>query len=246
MKINEGRQYHIGEVSFSGNKLFSSTLLRRVARQKTGFVFTPSKLDKDEERIRDFYGKDGYIETRVRLLRKPNLETGNIDVEYQITENERFNVESVVIEGNTKTKSTVIVRELVLGPGDVFSTVLEKISKLRLENTRFFESVDVTEQETAGNIPGRRNLRIAVREGRTGNLSFGAGFSSLERATIFTEVSQSNFDIFNRRSLFQGDGQKFRLRLQLGQRSNEAILTFEEPWLFQRELALGFNLFRTS
>ena len=55
-------------------------------------------------------------------------------------------------------------------------------------------------------------MRIAVREGRTGNLTFGAGFSSLERATLFAEVSQSNFDLFNRRSFFQGDGQKFRLR----------------------------------
>jgi outer membrane protein insertion porin family len=244
--VSEGRQYHIGEVSFSGNKLYTSALLRRVARQKTGYIFTPSKLDKDEERLRDFYGKDGYIETRVRLMRKPNIETGNIDVEYQIDEGERYNVESIVIEGNTKTKSTVILRELVLGPGDVFSTVLEKISKLRLENTRFFDSVDVTEQETEGNIPGRRNLRVAVREGRTGNLTFGAGFSSLERATLFTEVSQSNFDLFNRRSFFQGDGQKFRLRLQLGSQSSEAVLSFEEPYFLQKQLRLGSSIFRTS
>jgi len=161
-----------------------------------------------------------------------------------VTESEKFNVESIVIEGNAKTKSTVIVRELVLGPGDVFSTVLMKISKLRLDNTRFFEDVNVTPQET--NIPGRRNLRVAVHEGRTGNLTFGAGFSSLERATVFAEISQSNFDLFNRRSLFQGDGQKFRLRLQLGTQSSEAVLSFEEPWLFQQQLALGFSIFRTS
>ena len=204
----------------------------------------PSKLDKDVERLEDFYGKDGYLDTRVRLVRKPNVNTGNIDIEYGITESEKFNVESVVIEGNAKTKSTVIVRELVLGPGDVFSTVLMKISKLRLENTRFFEDVNVTPQET--NIPGRRNMRIAVKEGRTGNLTFGAGFSSLERATVFAEVSQSNFDIFNRRSLFQGDGQKFRLRMQLGSQSSEIVLSFEEPWLFQKQLALGFSIFRTS
>jgi outer membrane protein insertion porin family len=246
IEITEGRQYHVGEVTFSGNKLYSATLLRRVARQKTGFVFTPSKLDKDEERLRDFYGKDGYIETRVRLVRKPNIDTGNIDVEFQIEENERYNVESIVIEGNTKTKSTVILRELVLGPGDVFSTVLEKISKLRLENTRFFDSVDVTEQDTAGNIPGRRNLRVAVREGRTGNLTFGAGFSSLERATLFVEVSQANFDLFNRRSFFQGDGQKFRLRLQLGSLSSEAVMSFEEPYFLEKQLRLGFSIFRTS
>jgi outer membrane protein insertion porin family len=138
----------------------------------------------------------------------------------------------------------VILRELVLGPGDVFSTVLMKISQLRLDNTRFFEDVNVSPQET--NIPGRRNMRIAVREGRTGNLTFGAGFSSLERATLFAEVSQSNFDLFNRRSFFQGDGQKFRLRLQLGSLSSEAVLSFEEPWLFQRQLGLGFSVFRTS
>ncbi|MGH7959618.1 MAG: BamA/OMP85 family outer membrane protein, partial [Opitutaceae bacterium] len=198
----------------------------------------------DRQRLDDFYGKDGYLDTRVQLLRKPNVATGNIDVEYKIQESEKFNVESIVIEGNTKTKSTVILRELVLAPGDVFSTVLMKISQLRLDNTRFFESVDVTPQET--NIPGRRNMRIAVREGRTGNLTFGAGFSSLERATLFAEVSQSNFDMFNRRSFFQGDGQKFRLRMQLGSLSSEVVLSFEEPWLFQQQLGLGFSVFRTS
>jgi outer membrane protein insertion porin family len=244
INISEGRQYHIGDVSFKGNKLFTSSLLKRVARQKSGVVFVPSKLDKDVERLEDFYGKDGYLDTRVRLVRKPNVNTGNIDIEYNVQESEKFNVESIVIEGNSKTKSTVIVRELVLGPGDVFSTVLMKISKLRLENTRFFEDVNVTPQET--NIPGRRNMRIALKEGRTGNLTFGAGFSSLERATIFAEISQSNFDIFNRRSLFQGDGQKFRLRMQLGSRSSEVVLSFEEPWLFQKQIALGFSIFRTS
>jgi len=244
INISEGRQYRIGDISFKGNKLFTSALLKRVARQKSGVIFIPSKLDKDVERLEDFYGKDGYLDTRVRLVRKPNVNTGNIDIEYSIAESEKFNVESVVIEGNSKTKSTVVVRELVLGPGDVFSTVLMKISKLRLENTRFFEDVNVTPQET--NIPGRRNMRIALKEGRTGNLTFGAGFSSLERATIFAEVSQSNFDIFNRRSLFQGDGQKFRLRMQLGSQSSEVVLSFEEPWLFQKQLALGFSIFRTS
>lgn len=244
INVTEGRRYRLGEISFTGNKLFESSLLKRVVRQKTGFVFVPSKIDKDRERLDDFYGKDGYLDTRVTILRKPNLSTGAIDVEYKIAESEKFNVESIVIEGNTKTKSTVILRELVLGPGDVFSTVLMKISQLRLENTRFFEDTNIAPQET--NIPGRRNMRIAVREGRTGNLTFGAGFSSLERATLFAEVSQSNFDLFNRRSFFQGDGQKFRLRMQIGSLSSEVVLNFEEPWLFQRQLGLGFSVFRTS
>lgn len=242
--VHEGRQYRIGDITVTGSKIYEAGLLKRVLRQRTGMVFTPSKLDKDVDRLEDFYGTSGYLDTQVRLQRKPNIGTGDIDLEYQVLESEKFNVESISIEGNTKTKSIVILRELVLGPGDVFDTVRMKISKLRLENTRFFEDVQLSPQET--NIPGRRNLRVAVREARTGNLTFGAGYSSLERATVFAEVSQGNFDLFNYRSFFQGDGQKFRIRAQLGSLSSEALVSFEEPWLFERQLAVGFSLFRTS
>lgn len=244
IRIKEGRQYRLGEVSFTGNKLHPEALLRLILRQKTGMVFRPSKLDKDVEQIEDFYKRGGYLDTRCRLIRRPNLQTGNIDVEYKIEESEKFFVESIKIEGNTKTKSIVVLRELVLGPGDVFDGVRMKISKLRLENTRFFEDVNVTDEST--NIPGRRNLKITFHEARTGNLTFGAGFSSLEKAVVFAEVTQSNFDLFNRKSFFQGDGQKARLRLQLGSQSSEIILAFEEPWLFERELAFGFQLARTT
>lgn len=244
IRIDEGRRYRIGEITVSGSNIHDPALLKRVVRQKSGMIFRPSLLDKDVGRLEDFYGSGGYLDTQVRLQRNPNIATGNIDIVYEVRESERFNVESIAIEGNTKTKSTVILRELVLGPGDVFDTVRMKISKLRLENTRFFEDVNVTPQET--NIPNRRDLRVAVREGRTGQLTFGAGFSSLERVTVFTELSQGNFDLFNYRSFFQGAGQKFRLRLQLGSRSSEAVLSFEEPWLFQRALALGFSIYRTS
>jgi outer membrane protein insertion porin family len=244
IQVIEGRQYRIGTVTFTGNKIYPSRLLALLTQQVSGMVFAPSKLDKDVETLEDFYGKDGYLETRVRIIRKPNIATGNIDIEYQITESEQFFVESVKIEGNTKSKSIVIIRELTLGPGEIFDTVSMKRSKLRLENTRFFDDVNVTHEST--NIPGRRNLKVAVKEGRTGNLQFGAGFSSLEKAVFFAELSQSNFDIFNRKGFFQGDGQKFRIRLQIGSRSSEAMLSFEEPWFLEKELAVGFSIYRTS
>lgn len=246
IRINEGRQYRIGDITFVGNKTIPTALLQLMLRQKSGMIFRPSKLDRDVESLEDFHGRGGYLETRVRLIRKPNMQTGNIDIEYNIEEGEKFLVESVKIEGNTKTKSIVILRELVLGPGDIFDKVRMKISKLRLENSRFFEenSVNVTEEST--NIPGRKNMKVSVQEGRTGNLTFGAGFSSLEKATVFAELTQSNFDLFNRKSFFQGDGQKFRLRLQLGSQSSQIVLGFEEPWFLERQLALGFELSRAT
>lgn len=244
IRIIEGRQYKVGAITIVGNTLIPTDKLRAALKQNTGSLFAPTKIDKDVTALEDAYGKDGYIESRAQLVRKPNLTTGAIDIEYRIKESDKFYVESIRVEGNTKTKSIVIIRELSLGPGEVFDSVRMKNSKQILENTRFFEEVSTTPETTS--IPGRKNLKIAVKEGRTGNLTFGAGFSTLEKAVVFAEVSQSNFDLFNRRSMFQGDGQKFRLRLQLGSRSSEARLSFEEPWLFERRLALGFELFRSS
>jgi len=244
INVNEGRQYRIGEIEISGATIVPGFALRLGLKQKSGDVFAPEKLDADASEIEKFYGRGGHLDTRVNLLRKPNLTTGDIDLEYIIDEGEAYDVESIKIEGNDKTKSIVILRELVLGPGETFDTVRMEVSKLRLDNTRFFEDVNLTPETT--DIPGRRNLKVAVREGRTGNLTFGAGFSSLERAVIFAELTQSNFDIFNRRSFFQGDGQKFRLRLQLGDQSSEAVMSFEEPWLFEKRLAAGFTLFRSA
>jgi outer membrane protein insertion porin family len=242
--VDEGRQYRIGDITITGCKLYADSMLKLLLRQKSGMIFRPSKLDKDVTNMEDFYGRSGYLETRVRLVRKPNVATGNIDIEYQVEESDKFYVESIKIEGNNKTKTIVIIRELVLSPGDVFDMVRMKASKMRLENTNFFEDVNLTPEST--NIPGRRNLKISMKEARTGNLSFGAGYSSLERATFFAELSQSNFDLFNRGSFFQGAGQKFRLRFQIGSLSNELILSFEEPWLFQKELGLGFTIYRSS
>ena len=244
ISVTEGRQYKIGEVTITGNKLHSTVLLKRVAAlyAKPGTVFAPSKVDKAVERLEDYYGKDGYLDTRVRVTRRPNLTTNDIDLEFAIDESDKYNVESIEIEGNTKTKSVVIIRELVLGPGDVFDMVRMKISKNRLENTRFFDEVDISPQDT--NIPGRKDMRVSVKEGRTGTFSFGAGYSSLERATVFAQIQQTNFDLFNRRSVFQGDGEKFSIKVSLGELSNEAIISFEEPYLFEKQLALGFSLFR--
>ncbi len=242
--ITEGAQFHVGSITVSGNTIIPTPELMRLLQQKTGAVFAPSKMKADETALQDAFGTRGYLETQVALT-QPHPGSGTaIDIEYVIREGELVHVESVLVEGNTKTKGLVIIRELNLGPGDVFDTVRMKNAQQTLENTRFFEDVRVSDETTA--VPGRRNLKIAVKEGQTGAFNFGAGISSLERFVATAEVTQGNFDLFNPRSRYQGAGQKFRLLLQLGTRSSQALISFEEPWVFQRRLALGFSIYRTS
>ena len=94
--VNEGRQYHIGEITISGNKLHSTVLLKRVASlyAKPGAVFSPSKIDKSVERLEDYYGKDGYLETRVHVTRRPNLKTNDIDLEFKVDESEKLDLKA--------------------------------------------------------------------------------------------------------------------------------------------------------
>ena len=105
-------------------------------------------------------------------------------------------------------------------------------SEARLRNTRFFEKVSLDDEPIQTNDPelqnSKRNLVVDVEEGRTGHVSFGVGFSTLEKAMMFAEFRQG-FDIMKWRSphRLQGDGQKFRLRLKLGSRSNEVRLAIE-------------------
>lgn len=242
--VNEGKVYKIGEIHFEGNTLYDSTLLAQVLGVKTGDICAPTVLNEAMENVRDYYGQFGYLETGVALERVPNFETGDIDLSFSIKESGKFYVEGLIVEGNTKTKHNVILRELALAPGDVFDLVRMKASESRLKQTLFFEEVTLTPE--AVSMPNRRNLRITVKEKRTGNIQFGVGFSSIEQAVAFVELTQSNFDIFNPKTAFQGAGQKLRIRLSIGSKSNQIFLNFEEPWLFDRELAFGFDLFRTD
>lgn len=242
--VHEGKQYSLGEMSVEGATIFTEGELLNAVKIEPGDAFSPAGIDDAATAVREYFTSRGYLETRVRAERVSNMETREIDVVFRVRESEKFYVESIKIEGNTKTKSKVIIRELALRPGDVFDMTRMDTSQRRLQNTRFFEEVRLNPEDT--NIPGRKDLSVAVREGRTGSFSFGAGFGSVESAVVFFEMRQGNFDLFNWRSGFQGDGQKFRVRASIGTDSNQILIAFEEPWLFEQRLAFGVELFRTE
>ncbi len=211
---------------------------------KPGDWYSPKAVDQSVEKLRDYYGEVGYLDAQIRVERKPNLDTGRIDIVFKIKEGEKSYLRSINIAGNTKTRSTVIVRELALSPGEVFDLVRMKNSEARLKNTRFFEEARLSPESTA--IPNQKNLRINIKEGSTGSLTFGAGFSTVESLVGFAEYSESNFDLFNYKNYFRGGGQKFRFRVQAGTRSSAIEQSFEEPWVYERELAFGYTAYRRS
>ena len=250
IKISEGKRSYVGKINITGNAVLSSEEILNEVKLREGDAYSPSLLAEDRNRIRKRYGEDGYLDARISAVRKPNLETGRIDLAFDVTENNKFTVNSVLVRGNDKTRTIAIVRALALAPGEIFDLRRMETSEARLRNTRFFERVTLDDEPIATQDPelqrSRRNLVVNVREGRTGHVSFGVGFSTLEKVMMFAEFRQGNFDLFRWRGphRLQGDGQKFRLRLKLGSRSSEARLALEEPWFLNRRLAAGFEVFR--
>ncbi|HEY1788341.1 MAG TPA: outer membrane protein assembly factor [Verrucomicrobiae bacterium] len=216
-------------------------------KMKTGDVFTPDGLETNSTAVEDFYGSLGYIDVRrgggLVVQQVPNVESGTMDLAFNVQEGRKTYVERVDIRGNIKTKDKVIRRELAISPGDVFDMVRVRLSQERIENMGYFSSVDLRPEPTEPPIAGRNDLLVSVQEKPTGNFTVGAGYSSVEALVGFADVSQANFDLFNPPS-FTGAGEQARLHIQLGTEDQEYDLSFVEPWFMNRKLALGVDIYR--
>lgn len=270
LHLFEGKQYHVGQVTFEGTTMLPTNavspeykpgkapkrgperaawsergILNRDFKMKEGDVFTAQGLSKDTQAVQNFYDGRGYIDVgrnpaQLRVQTKPNLENATMDLNFKVEEGQKSFIEKIEIRGNTKTKDKVIRRELAVSPGETFDMVRVRVSKYRLEGLDYFAKVDA--RPVATDVRNHDDLLIGVEEKNTGNLSFGAGFSSVDSIVGFAEITQGNFDLFNPPT-FTGGGQKFRLRVQLGTERQDVIVSFVEPWFLDRKLAFSTELY---
>jgi outer membrane protein insertion porin family len=237
--IHEGVQYHLGTLSFDGTQIFTPAEIRRFLKMKENAIYSPKGLKDDVKTIQDYYGSRGYVDAHVTPEATPSG-PGKVNLTYKIEEGGQSFVDRVNIAGNSVTQDKVIRREMPVAPGDVFNTVLVDTGKKRLENLGYFEKVDATPEDT--DVADRKDLDILVQEKRTGSLSFGAGFSSIDSLLGQIELTQSNFDITNFPN-FTGGGQRFRLLLQYGLIRKDLVLSLTEPYFLNTHLAVGGEIF---
>jgi outer membrane protein insertion porin family len=239
--VEEGPRFRVGAVTFSGNELYDGKRLEKLLKLHSGTHFSPADVDRSVDALHRFYGQMGYIDTQIAAQRRANVSDNSIDLTFAVREAPMSRVGIVKVQGNAKTKNSVILRELSLYPGDKFDLIKLRNSENRLRETRYFDQVSLVPEGTAE--PNVRNITISVEEAKTGKFYIGGAASSIDNIVGFIEFSQSNFDITNRRTHFQGAGQKFRSRVEVGTRLSQLQISFEEPWLCARELAFGTDVF---
>jgi outer membrane protein insertion porin family len=249
IEISEGKQYKVGSVEIEGQKSFIKEEIIKGTLLKTGDIYLPENLGKDMKTVKDFYFSRGYIDAKIGVDTFAADQPDTLNIKYSVMENEIVFVDKIKIQGNERTKDIVIRRELNIKPGDKFDGVKMEVAQKRLSNTGLFNDdkgvpkVDLYPDPSSKDL--QRDLIVEVQEGKSGELSFGAGYSSVESLVGFLEVSQGNFDIFNWPS-FTGDAQKLKLRTEFGQYTKSFLIDFTEPWLFEKRLLFGVQLFNSS
>ncbi len=239
--IKEGRKYLVGDIQLTGNSVLKPEEIMKALQMTKGKPFSRRSLRLDVANIQDLYFEKGYLSSQIRSESVFNETTDRVDVGYKIVENELTYVERVRIQGNTKTKDIVIRREIRAYPGESFSGAKLKRSKERLYNLGFFE--DIRFDTEPGSQPNTRDLVVTVKESKTGEFSFGGGYSSIDSVIGFAQIRQKNFDWQNWPTL-TGAGQDFALRVEIGSVRKNAELSFTEPWVFGYPYSFGFDLYR--
>jgi outer membrane protein insertion porin family len=237
--IVEGQKYTVGRITAKGMKSTTQERILAAIKMKPGSVYSPKAIREDAKGIAEGFGAGGFVDLVVVPQGVPSG-PGQIDINYTIEEGEKAFVQRINIVGNTRTKDKVIRREVLIAPGDIYSTTRVDTTKKRLDNLGYFSRVEAYPEDTG--VPGRKDLVIEVEEKRTGSLNFGAGFSTIDNVVGFVEVTQGNFDLMNWPN-FTGGGQKFRARVQYGAQRKDLILALTEPYFLDRRLSLSGELF---
>ena len=166
-----------------------------------------------------------------------------MDITYTVDPKEVVYVGKIIIRGNVKTREVIVRREIRLYPGEKFNGDKIRRSKERLYNLGFFENVTFDTEATEA--PNVQNLIVNVKETKTGEFSFGGGYSSVDMLVGFVEITQRNFDILNFPT-FTGGGQNLSIRAEIGMVRNNFNLSWTDPWILGFPYLFGFDAYRAS
>jgi outer membrane protein insertion porin family len=260
--VMEGNRYRVNSFDVAGNTVVKSDALKPLFKLQQGQFYSQKQVRKGFQKAQEIYGAGGYMEFTgypdYKFSDEPNpaepqapkslaavdekpAGPPTVDVTLQIQEGKQYFVNRIIFTGNTTTRDNVIRREMRLYENGVFNTEALKYSIKRLNQLGYFKAlegpgkdVNVDKTTTAEN---KVDVRMKLEEQNRNQLTFGAGVSQFEG--FFGQLS---FQTAN----FLGRGESLTVSLQGGQRAQNYTLSFTEPFLFDRNITGGANLFRSD
>jgi len=250
-KIVEGRAYTIEKIIITGNEYFNTEQLRSGSKLEEKKTYNEQKVVSEIDLLLKRYRESGYIYVKVERGIK-FISEDKVNVEFTITEGERFRIGRINITGNEQTQDKVVRRvlnEYGFLPGEWYNADIARGDGSG-ELEKEVKAMAVTESATItprGEAAGQRDAEVSVIEGQTGMVMLGAGITSDSGVMGQIVFEQRNFDISDRpESLselitgqaFKGAGQTLKISLQPGTEVSEYSVNFTEPYFMNKPIAL--------
>jgi outer membrane protein insertion porin family len=241
--IEEGDKYTMGTlkiVSSDPDKALSLKVdaLKSVFPLKTGDVFSAAKVRKAMEDYTKIYGQYGFIDFVPQPQMDFDEKAHRIDVTMQFDEGKQYYVRRIEFSGNTTTRDKVIRRELLIDEGQLFNKRLWEISILRLNQLNYFDKIepDKSAEIKRDTKNGTVDILLKLKEKGKQSIGLQGGVSGLAGGFIGLTYQTNNF---------LGLGETLTLSAQVGQYTQNIMLGFSEPYLFDRPIATGFTIFKS-
>lgn len=233
LAITEGKKFTVSNINFSGETFGREAELAALMQLKSGDVFNGTRLSESMKAISERLGNYGYAFASANAAPDINRETSQVAFTVVVDPGRRAYVRRINIVGNERTRDEVIRRELRQLEGAYFDGEKVRRSRDRVDRLGYFEDVKV---ETPA-VPGAADLvdvNLAVKERATGNLSFGAGFSSSEKLVLTAGISQNN--IF-------GTGNTFGFDINTSKSNRVISLSQTNPYFTIDGVSQGFDIY---
>lgn len=232
--VDEGEQYTFGGVDVQSSLTdIDPAALKANLRTKAGGVYNADDIEKTIEDLVVESSKRGYAFAQVRPRAIRDYATKTISITYYIDEGARVYIDRINIRGNTRTRDYVIRREFDLLEGDAYNRSLVNRAERRLKGLTFFKDVKVT-TEPSGQ-PDRVIVNVDVEEQSTGEIGFGAGYSTSDGIIGDVSLTERNF---------LGRGQLVRASVSRGEKQTGYSFSFTEPYFLGQRISAGFDAYR--
>ncbi|MCA1661128.1 MAG: outer membrane protein assembly factor BamA [Novosphingobium sp.] len=233
--VEEGERYKFGDVKVESQlREFDGDRVAERLPMKAGDWYNAKLVEDTVEQLQESVGTFGYAFADVRPEFRRSKDDLTMGITYVLNEAPRVYIEQVQVNGNTLTQDKVIRREFRLAEGDAFNSLQVKRSTNRIKSLGYFQEKFEVEQKP-GSAPDRIILEANVEEKPTGELQLSAGFSSLESFLLQASIQQRNF---------RGRGQTLGASINYSRFSKSAELSFTEPYVFDRNVSAGADIYR--
>lgn len=252
ISAEKGELYRFGQVSFDGNILFSDEEVEDIFYARPDAVYSPEKLQKTTEAIKDLYGRKGFIDTSVTYETQLAPDAPFYNVHFRVEEGREYRIGMIRIIGNVTTEDRVILRESLLVPGETFDSLKLKVTQARLENIGYFKAVNVYAVRTQDDLSlgdNYRDIYIEVEETQTGNISLSGGFSSADNLFGALDLQERNFSYKGLTKVgsdglggLRGGGEFLHMRATFGTRNQNYMASWLTPYFLDSLWRLGFEV----